>query len=132
MAAVSRSVLFPFTALLTTAALHAPLAIAAETPPRDLQVLQEVIVTATKRSEPLQDVPLSITAITSDDIATRGFTNYADMLNSIPGVYFQDLAAGAGTIRIRGISASEGGVPSTPSYRRVSAPVSAGSSPRPG
>jgi iron complex outermembrane receptor protein len=113
MTTIPRSVLFPFTALLTTAALHTPLATAAETPPRDMQVLQEIIVTATKRSERLQDVPISISAITSDDIATRGFTNYADMLNSVPGVYFQDLAAGAGTIRIRGISASEGGVPST-------------------
>ena len=113
MTAVSRSVLFPFTALLTTAALHAPYANADETPPRDMQVLQEVIVTATKRSERLQDVPIAVSAITSEDITTRGFTNYADMLNSIPGVYFQDLAAGAGTIRIRGISASEGGVPST-------------------
>jgi iron complex outermembrane recepter protein len=111
--AVQRSVLFPFTALLTTAALHAPLASAAETPPRDMQVLQEIIVTATKRSERLQDVPISISAITGDDIATRGFTNYADMLNSVAGVYFQDLGAGQGTIRIRGISAAEGGVPST-------------------
>ena len=99
------------TALLTAAAV-APLANAADTP-RDMQVLQEIIVTATKRSERLQDVPISISAITGDDILARGFTNYADYLNSVPGVYFQDLGAGAGTIRIRGISASEGGVPST-------------------
>ena len=111
MTAVQRSTWLPFTALLTTAVV-APLANAADTP-RDMQVLQEIIVTATKRSERLQDVPISISAITSDDITARGFTNYADMLNSVPGVYFQDLGAGAGTIRIRGISASEGGVPST-------------------
>jgi iron complex outermembrane recepter protein len=111
MTAVQRSTWLPFTALLTTAAV-APLANAADTP-RDLQVLQEIIVTATKRSERLQDVPISISAITSDDITTRGFTNYADYLNSVPGVYFQDLGAGHGTVRIRGISASEGGVPST-------------------
>lgn len=111
MTTVQRSTWLPFTALLTTAAV-APLANAADTP-RDLQVLQEIIVTATKRSERLQDVPISVSAITSEDIASRGFTNYADMLNSVPGVYFQDLGAGAGTIRIRGISASEGGVPST-------------------
>ncbi len=111
MTAVQRSTWLPFTALLTTAVV-APLANAADTP-RDMQVLQEIIVTATRRSERLQDVPISISAITSNDITTRGFTNYADMLNSVPGVYFQDIAAGAGTIRIRGISASEGGVPST-------------------
>ena len=78
-----------------------------------MQVLQEIIVTATKRSERLQDVPIAVSAITSEDIVARGFTNYADYLNSVPGVYFQDLGAGHGTIRIRGISASEGGVPST-------------------
>jgi outer membrane receptor protein involved in Fe transport len=78
-----------------------------------MQVLQEIIVTATKRTERLQDVPISISAITTDDIQARGFTNYADFLNSIPGVYFQDAGPGHGTIRIRGISASEGGVPST-------------------
>jgi iron complex outermembrane recepter protein len=93
--------------------LHvAPLANAADTP-RDMQVLQEIIVTATKRTERLQDVPISVSAVTSDDITVRGFTNYANMLNSIAGVYFQDFGAGQGTIRIRGISASEGGVPST-------------------
>jgi iron complex outermembrane recepter protein len=111
MTAARRSTWLPFTALLTGAAV-APLASAADTP-RDLQVLQEIIVTATKRSERLQDVPISISAITSDDITSRGFTNYADMLNSVPGVFFQDFGAGQGTIRIRGISASEGGVPST-------------------
>src|ERR1044072_6147789 len=111
MTAVHRSTWLPFTALLTTAVV-APLANAADTP-RDMQVLQEIIVTATKRSERLQDVPISMSAITSEDITARGFTNYADYLNSVPGVYFQDLGAGHGTVRIRGISASEGGVPST-------------------
>jgi outer membrane receptor protein involved in Fe transport len=104
---------FPFTALLTTAAFHSPYATAADTPPRDLHVLQEIIVTATKRTEPLQDVPIAVSAVTSGDIQVRGFTNYADYLNSLPGVYFQDSGPGHGTIRIRGISASEGGVPST-------------------
>jgi iron complex outermembrane recepter protein len=111
MTTAQRSAWMSVTALLTAAAV-APLANAADTP-RDMQVLQEIIVTATKRSERLQDVPISISAITGDDILARGFTNYADYLNSVPGVYFQDLGAGAGTIRIRGISASEGGVPST-------------------
>lgn len=87
-------------------------AIAADTP-RDLQVLQEIIVTATKRAERLQDVPVAISAITAEDIQTRGLTNYADYLNSVPGVFFQDGGPGVSQIRIRGISGSEGGLPST-------------------
>ncbi len=85
---------------------------AADTP-RDTQVLQEIIVTATKRGEKLQDVPMAISAITAEDIQTRGFTNYADYLNTIPGVFFQDGGPGVSQIRIRGISGSEGGLPST-------------------
>ncbi len=111
MTTAQRSIRFPFTALLAAATV-APLANAADTP-RDMQVLQEIIVTATKRTERLQDVPISVSAITGDDILARGFTSYADSLNSVPGVYYQDFGAGQGTIRIRGISASEGGVPST-------------------
>src|SRR5688572_25809109 len=98
--------------LPAAAALYAPCAFAADTP-RDLQVLQEIVVTATKRTERLQDVPISVSAITGEDIQARGFTNYADYLNTVPGVYFQDSGPGTSQIRIRGISAAEGGVPST-------------------
>jgi iron complex outermembrane receptor protein len=85
---------------------------AADTP-RDTQILQEIIVTATKRAEKLQDVPIAISAITAEDIQTRGFTNYADYLNTLPGVFFEDGGPGVSQIRIRGISGSEGGLPST-------------------
>ena len=80
--------------LPAAAALYAPCISAADTP-RDLQVLQEIIVTATKRTERLQDVPISVSAITGEDIQARGFTNYADYLNTVPGVYFQDCAGPA-------------------------------------
>jgi len=79
----------------------------------DSRVLEEIVITATKRVERLQDVPISVSAITSNDIAARGFSQYADYLNSVPGVFFQDSGPGKGTIRIRGVSGVEGGVPST-------------------
>src|SRR5689334_3392140 len=76
-------------------------------------VLEEVVVTATKRAEPILNIPVAVSALTSSDIQTRGFTQYSDYLNTLPGVFFQDSGPGTSTIRIRGISASEGGVPST-------------------
>src|SRR5687767_14593150 len=88
-------------AFLQTFAAAIP-ASAADTP-RDTQILQEIIVTATKRAEKLQDVPIAISAITAEDIQTRGFTNYADYLNTLPGVFFEDGGPGVSQIRIRGI-----------------------------
>jgi iron complex outermembrane receptor protein len=69
--------------------------------------LTEIVVTATKRSERLQDVPIAVSDITADDIAARGFTNYADYLNTVPGVSLQDLGPGKDQIHIRGIVATE-------------------------
>jgi outer membrane receptor protein involved in Fe transport len=74
-------------------------------------VLEEIVVTATKRSERLLDVPLSVSAITADEIQARGFTQFSDYINSIPGVYFQDGGIGDSVIHIRG--ATESGVGST-------------------
>ena len=73
------------------------------------QVLEEIVVTATKRAESLQDVPVAVSALRAEDIAERGLTQYADYLSTVPGVNFQDAGPGQSQIRIRGIVASEGG-----------------------
>lgn len=82
---------------------------AQDQPRSDPVWLEEIVVTATKRSESLQDVPLAVSAISAEDIELRGLTQYADYLNSIPGVHFQDAGPGQSQIRMRGIVASEGG-----------------------
>jgi iron complex outermembrane recepter protein len=70
--------------------------------------ITEIVVTATKRSERLEDVPVAVSDITAGDIAARGFTNYADYLNTVPGVSMQDLGPGKDQIYIRGIVATGG------------------------
>ncbi len=71
--------------------------------------LDEVVVTATKRAESLQDVPVAVTALTSQDIDVRGFTNYSDFVNSVPNMYLQDQGPGGSTaIYIRGLVAQGG------------------------
>jgi len=70
--------------------------------------LEEVVVTATKRSEALKDVPVAVTAITSEEIQSRGFTNYADYINTVPNMYVQDLGPGQEQIYIRGLVAQGG------------------------
>lgn len=80
---------------------------------KDEFAIEEIIVTATKREARLQDVPVAVSAITAEDIAARGYTQYADYLNSVPGVYFEDAGPGRSQVRIRGLSSVESGVPST-------------------
>ena len=69
--------------------------------------LEEVIVTAQKRSESLQDVPIAVTAFTGDTMNTLGITNASDLVNYTPG-----LAAGTqqGSNRnyfLRGVGTSD-------------------------
>ncbi len=69
--------------------------------------LEEVVVTATRREQRLQDVPVSIAVLTADDINRRGLVGAADYLRGIPGVNQVDGAAvGGQAIVIRGIEAN--------------------------
>jgi iron complex outermembrane receptor protein len=67
--------------------------------------LDEIVVTATKRAEVLQDVPVAVTAITSADILARGFTNYTDFFNTVPNAFVENLGPGKENIYIRGLVA---------------------------
>ncbi len=51
--------------------------------------LEEIVVTATRRPEPVLDVPLSIGRVGPDAIALVGATHHAEILNRIPGVMIQ-------------------------------------------
>ncbi len=50
----------------------------------DEAVLEEVVVFAQKRSESLQDVPISVTAFTADDLVASAFNNIADLAQQVP------------------------------------------------
>jgi hypothetical protein len=69
-------------------------------------VLQEVIVTATRRSERLQDVPESITAFDSQDIAIRGLQQMDDYARLVPGLAISQREPGGTTIVFRGVTTS--------------------------
>ena len=67
--------------------------------------LTEVIVTATRRAENIQDIPLSIAAVDSEEIAKRNLVSQSDLLRSIPGVSQIESGAGGSFIIMRGIAA---------------------------
>jgi len=77
---------------------------AADTKPA---VIEEVIVTATKRAESVQDIPQSITAVSGKDLEAKGIENYEDLTRTIPGV----IATGGSNFNkfvVRGIQTSNG------------------------
>ena len=48
--------------------------------------LEEIVVTAQKRSESLQDVPISIQAFSSDEIERLNISNTIDLVRNIPNM----------------------------------------------
>jgi len=68
--------------------------------------IQEIIVTAQKRSERLQDVPISISVLTGKDLDSSSLTSVTDELNLVPGVAaFTGVQGGGTQLSIRGVSA---------------------------
>lgn len=91
----------------------------------------EIIVTATRRSEKLQDVPLSIQAIGSEELKKLGAVNFSDYSRTVAGVQFQDDGPGRSQIFIRGVSSGadvDTGKESTVGVYIDETPVSEGSS----
>lgn len=73
------------------------------------QAKDEVIVTARKRAESLQSVPLAITAFTAETIEDAGIDNVEDIALLTPGLTFGKLfGGGSSTPVIRGMSTSIG------------------------
>jgi iron complex outermembrane recepter protein len=71
--------------------------------------LQEVVVTARRRAENLQDVPLTVTAITADTIQNQGITNLEDLNSFVPNMKISQDRATSSTINIyiRGVGQSD-------------------------
>ncbi len=69
--------------------------------------IEEVVVTATKRSSTIRDVPFSINAQTQKDIQRSGATNIEELSRNIAGLIVQNLGPGQSQVAIRGVSAGQ-------------------------
>ena len=66
--------------------------------------IEEVIVTAQKRDESAQDVPISIDVLGQGELEDLGVTDLEDFAQLLPSVSYVALGPGSGSIYIRGIS----------------------------
>jgi outer membrane receptor protein involved in Fe transport len=91
------------------AASLAPLSAPAFAQGATVDGLEEIIVTARKREENLQDVPLSISVVTAAAIAERGIRDVQDLVKQDSSLNFDDgFAPGDVRIVIRGLSPTRG------------------------
>lgn len=96
--------------------------------------LDEVVVTATRRAERLQDVPESISAFDSNAIAMHGLQQLEDLARLVPGMSLATREPGGNTIVFRGVASSGlvfGAVASSALYLDEQPITSAGRSPDP-
>lgn len=81
----------------------------AQTTTADKDENGEIIVTAQKRSESLQNVPIAITAISADQLTDRGIRNSVDVAAATPNLQINE-TAGSGTqpaVFLRGIGLND-------------------------
>ncbi len=91
--------------------------------PRNLHSLQEIIITAEKRRQNIEDVPVSVTAISGNELQKQGISSLSDAAMEVPGLAADTAGPAQTTYAIRGVSVATGvatvgfdldGVPVTP------------------
>jgi len=87
----------------------------AQSEPPEIE-LDEIIVTATKRSEALQDVSASIAAYREKDLILQGISDFSELAGNVPGVSMQEGGPGYRSVYIRGIATENGNSPTTGVY----------------
>ncbi|MEQ8406702.1 MAG: TonB-dependent receptor [Gammaproteobacteria bacterium] len=72
--------------------------------------IEEVLVTATKRPESMQDIPVAVSALEEESLDQLGITNFEDYLLQLPTVTAGGSGPGQNTIYIRGVASTTPGL----------------------
>jgi iron complex outermembrane recepter protein len=70
--------------------------------------LQEITVTAQRRAENMQDVPITIQALTGETLTQLNITTFDDFVKYLPNVTSQGLGPGQNNIYMRGLASAVG------------------------
>jgi iron complex outermembrane recepter protein len=87
----------------------APPMLAAEADEPEAVSLEEITVTAQRRSESLQAVPIAITAVTAADMQRGGIHELGTLSGQVPGLTFSPFAPGQNIVSLRGVSSNDDG-----------------------
>ena len=84
--------------------VFAALPAGAQQVPEGLTLLEEVIVTAQKREQSIQDVGISVTALSGDAMKTLGLDNTQEISQQVPALQLQTFTPAFTIFNLRGIS----------------------------
>jgi len=128
----SGAVLFAAAALGTTAEAQTRAATAPAATAAASNTIEELVVTAEKRSQSLQDVPIAISAYTSEKRDLLGINSVQDMTNFTPGLAYSsqlDRISLRGVGRLTNVQAADPGVATYSDGVYTSSTVEAGKTP---
>ena len=74
---------------------------------KEKSAIEVIEVTATKRAESIQDVPVTVTALTGDSLEKLGVDNFDEYVEFLPNVVFQGTGPGQNEIYIRGAATTQ-------------------------
>lgn len=118
-----RAVCLAVAALVAMTAAHTAAAQAVDTaqapplPAAAVDTAEVVTVTATRRREPIRDVPLRVETIDTEALAGSGAASLTDYVGSLPGVHVDsDGGPGRGQVAIRGVSVGSMSAPTVGIY----------------
>ncbi len=100
--------LAPIAALLATSMLASPAGAQSEQAAAE-DLLGDIVVTAQRREESLQDVPISIQALGTQKLDELNVTDFNDYTRLLPSVAFQSTSPGNTTVYFRGVASGGDG-----------------------
>lgn len=80
------------------------------------QGLEEIVVTAEKRSSTVQKTPISITVFTGADLQAQGLTDLVSVAQEVPGLSFKTSGPGQTEFEMRGLTSTGGESPTVGFY----------------
>jgi outer membrane receptor protein involved in Fe transport len=84
--------------------------------PADDSGLAEIVVTAEKRSSTIQDTPISMSALSGEQLQQEGISGITGVVQSVPGLSMRSSGPGQTELEMRGLSSSGGSSPTVGFY----------------
>jgi len=85
-------------------------------PATDNSGISEVVITAERHKSTVQDTPISISALSGDDLAARGLSTVEDVIHDVPGLSMRSAGPGQTEYEARGVASNGGSSPTVGFY----------------